>query len=108
MPSRAPLCAHLGHFSLRRLNPMTNFYPPADPTKAAFRDGDGRWLKRFSGLRSFVETHGRHPNTMFAGSEERSLASWCATQRLAYHGLGTARLSEDQILLLEALPDWSW
>lgn len=87
---------------------MTKNLTAADPTRARPGDNDSRWQMRYAALRLFLETHERHPNTTFASEEERSLRSWCSTQRNSYHGLGTSQLTQNQIDLLEALPGWQW
>jgi phage-related protein len=67
-----------------------------------------RWRKHYDQLAAFVNAHARYPNAMFATPDERTLRSWCSTQRNAHNGLGTATLTPEQEDLLENLPDWSW
>ena len=79
-----------------------------DPSGSSPSENEVRWRRHYDQLASFVSTHGRYPNAMFATPEERALRSWCSTQRNAHNGLGTATLTPNQEHLLEKLPDWSW
>ncbi|MFF1574322.1 helicase associated domain-containing protein [Leifsonia sp. NPDC058292] len=81
---------------------------PADPSRRASHDEDARWRKKYRALARFVEQSGRLPNASFASPEERTLRSWCSTQRQAHDGLGTASMTRERAELLESIPGWEW
>jgi hypothetical protein len=66
------------------------------------------WNEKFNTVKYFYSKNNKYPSIYSKDKEEKTLGTWIGTQKKSQKGKGSGKLIEEQIKLLESLPNWKW